>query len=68
MRGLIVGSSSQTTDQDLFEAGALATDFVHAITERHLAWQERTGPGEWLSIDDKPANEHNSLVSWYVSR
>lgn len=68
VRGLIVGSSSQTTDQDLFEAGTLARDFVDAITERHRAWQERTGPGEWLSIDDKPGNEHNSLVSWFVSR
>ncbi|MFF3846490.1 hypothetical protein [Streptomyces sp. NPDC002328] len=66
VRGLIVGSSAQTTDQDLFEAGALAKDFVDAITERHHIWQVKTGPGEWLNSDDVPGDEHRALVSWFM--
>lgn len=67
VRGLIVGSSSQTTDQDLFEAGLLAKDFVDAIGERHLAWEQRAGAGEWLSADGNPAREHLELVGWFPS-
>ncbi|MEU6408187.1 hypothetical protein [Microbispora sp. NPDC046933] len=67
VRGLIVGASAQTTDQDLFEAAALAHDFVHAITERHLAWTQRTGPGEWLTESDTPAAEHIAMVDWFAA-
>ncbi|MER6959901.1 hypothetical protein [Streptomyces sp. NPDC000618] len=66
VRGLIVGSSAQTTDQDLFEAGALATDFVDAITERHHIWQVKTGPGDWLNSEDVPGEEQRALVSWFL--
>ena len=65
VRGQIVGSSSQTTDQDLHEAAALAADFVGAITEIHLAWQERVGPGEWLGHDDAPADVYRDMVDWF---
>jgi hypothetical protein len=67
VRGVIVGSSSQTTDQDLFEAGALARDFVDAITDRHLAWQEGVGPGEWLSAEDSPGDEHVGMIRWLTA-
>lgn len=67
VRGLIVGSSSQTTDQDLFEAGLLAADFVDAVAERHRVWEQRTGPGEWLSADGSPAPERLDLVAWFPS-
>lgn len=66
VRGQIVGSSSQTTDQDLYEAAALATDFVDAINARHDAWVQRQGPGEWLSEDGAPADEYRDMVSWFV--
>ncbi|MFE4960855.1 hypothetical protein ACFRCW_44840 [Streptomyces sp. NPDC056653] len=54
VRGLIVGASGQTPDQDLYEAGTLATDLIAAITELHLAWEERVGPGEWFTPDGGP--------------
>jgi hypothetical protein len=65
IRGQIVGSSSQTTDQDLHEASALAADFVGAVTERHLAWQERVGPGEWLADDDSPGEMFRAMIGWF---
>lgn len=65
IRGQIVGSSSQTTDQDLHEAAALAADFVAAVTERHLAWQERVGPGEWLTGDDSPGDVYRDMIGWF---
>jgi hypothetical protein len=65
VRGLIAGSSSQTTDQDLFEARMLAADFVQAIDERHRAWEQRTGPGEWATGNDAPDPRHLSLVEWF---
>ena len=65
VRGVIVGSSSQTTDQDLFEAAGLATDFIDAIAERHRTWERRVGNGEWLSDEDEPAAQHRSMVSWF---
>lgn len=65
MRGVIVGSSAQNTDQDLFEAAGLAKDFIDAIAERHLTWQERVGSGEWLSGEDEPAEQHRTMVTWF---
>lgn len=65
VRGQIVGSSSQTTDQDLHEAAALAADFVTAVTDRHMAWQERVGPGEWLDSDDSPGEVYRAMIDWF---
>lgn len=67
VRGQIVGASSQTTDQDLHEAAALATDMVEAVTRLHLAWEERTGPGEWLAHDDDPGDEYHDMVGWFLT-
>ena len=65
VRGQIVGASSQYTDQDLYEAAALAADLVGAIAERHLAWEERVGPGEWLAHDDDPAPVYREMIGWF---
>jgi hypothetical protein len=66
VRGQIVGASSQSTDQDLFEAGQLARDFVGAITERHVAWEERVGPGDWFADDGVPHQEYLDMVSGFA--
>ena len=65
VRGVIVGSSSQTTDQDLHEAAALAADLVAALGESHLAWQERVGPGEWLAEDGSPGAVYRGMIGWF---
>jgi hypothetical protein len=65
VRGVIAGTSSQTTDQDLFEARMLATDFVQAIDELHRAWETATGLGEWATDDDTPGPHHRALVDWF---
>lgn len=66
VRGQIVGSSSQTTDQDLFEAAQLAADFVNAITDAHQTWKQLAGPGGWLSEDGGPGQESGAMVSWFL--
>jgi hypothetical protein len=65
VRGVIVGTSSQTTDQDLHEAAALAADLVAALGERHLAWQERVGPGEWLAEGGNPGARYRDMIGWF---
>ncbi|MFD7031445.1 hypothetical protein ACFWAR_25800 [Streptomyces sp. NPDC059917] len=61
VRGLIVGASGQSPDQDLYEAGALAIDLIAAIAELHLAWEERVGPGEWFTPDGLPPAERPAV-------
>jgi len=68
VRGQIAAASSQDADQDLYEAGRLAAEFVDAIGERHRAWAKLTGPGDWLSADDTPAPEYQAMVAWYPGR
>ncbi|WP_018681626.1 hypothetical protein [Actinokineospora enzanensis] len=63
VRGLIVGASSQTTDQDLYEAGRLATDFIDAIARHHLAWETRTGPGYWVGTE--PPQATLDMISFF---
>ncbi|NUP48273.1 MAG: hypothetical protein HOW97_13325 [Catenulispora sp.] len=65
VRGVIAGSSSQTTDQDMFEARLLAEDFVQVLGERHRAWEDASGPGEWLADPDRPGPELLSSTSWF---
>jgi len=65
VRGQIVGASGQSPDQDLYEAAALAADFVQALAELHLAWEERTGPGEWFTRADGPSREIDSMTGWF---
>jgi len=66
VRGVIVGASSQSTDQDLFEAGQLAADFVQAIAEHHLAWEESRGPGDWFSDADAPHADYLGMVDFFA--
>lgn len=66
VRGQIIGASSQSPDQDLYEAGQLANDFVSAINERHLAWEARVGPGDWLADDGVPHREFRDMVSFFA--
>jgi hypothetical protein len=65
VRGVIVGASSQTPDQDLFEAGQLAADFVNAIAERQARWEEKTGPTDWLAGDNRPDQEYRDMVAFF---
>ncbi|MGW7365907.1 hypothetical protein ACWGI8_21325 [Streptomyces sp. NPDC054841] len=60
-----MGASSQSTDQDLFEAGALASDLIDAIAGRHLAWEESVGPGDWFSDTDEPHSRYREMVSFF---
>ncbi|MFF2079666.1 hypothetical protein ACFVXG_33530 [Kitasatospora sp. NPDC058162] len=64
IRGQIVGASSQSTDQDLFEAGRLAADLVDALAAAQLAWEERTGPGDWYSPADTPHPRYQEMVAF----
>ncbi|MBO1415622.1 hypothetical protein [Streptomyces sp. FH025] len=68
IRGQIVGASSQSTDQDLFEAGRLATELVDALASAQLAWEERTGPGDWYSPDDAPHPVYREMVAFALDR
>ncbi|MFI5617964.1 hypothetical protein [Streptomyces sp. NPDC051567] len=68
VRGQIVGASSQSTDQDLYEAARLAAEFVDAVNDRHAAWEQRQGPGDWASPDDEPAPEYRSMTDWFTPR
>ncbi|SDT19119.1 hypothetical protein [Actinoplanes derwentensis] len=65
VRGVIVGASSQAPDQDLYEAGQLAADFVTAIAARQAGWESKTGETDWLSADDRPDREYRDMVSFF---
>ncbi|GAA3011837.1 hypothetical protein [Actinokineospora diospyrosa] len=52
VRGLIIGASSQTADQDLYEAAALATDLVEALLTHHRTWEHQVGAGRWIGDPD----------------
>lgn len=62
VRGVIVGASAQTPDQDLYEATSLATEFVEAIQELCRTWGAGAGPGDWYSAEDRPAAEPQEMV------
>ncbi|MFH9349566.1 hypothetical protein [Kitasatospora sp. NPDC017646] len=57
-------ASSQSTDQGLFEAGRLAAELVDAIADAQLAWEERTGPGDWYSAADAPHPVYREMVAF----
>ncbi|WP_231607978.1 hypothetical protein [Streptacidiphilus albus] len=65
VRGLIVAASSQTTDQDLYEASRLAAELVEEIAARHRDYEWSRGETDWLSPDDQPMELHNQMVSWF---
>ncbi|MCX4679343.1 hypothetical protein OG413_29325 [Streptomyces sp. NBC_01433] len=65
VRGLIVAASSQTTDQDLYEASRLAAELVEEIAARHRDYEWRRGETDWLSSDDQPLALHNEMINWF---
>lgn len=65
VRGLIVAASSQTTDQDLYEASRLAAELVEEIAARHRDYEWRRGERDWLSSDDQPLALHNEMINWF---
>ncbi|RLK61430.1 hypothetical protein [Actinokineospora cianjurensis] len=65
VRGLIVAASSQSTDQDLYEAAGLAGDLIESITSLHRAWEARVGAVNWVSPDGQPDPRHQAMVSFF---
>lgn len=65
VRGLIVAASSQTPDQDLFEASRLATDLIEELTARHLAYEWEQGETDWLSPDGRAPVQYTEMVAWF---
>ena len=65
VRGVIVGASSQTPDQDLYEAGRLAADLVDAVIERQDAWEDKAGPTDWFADEDRPAQHCLDMVAFF---
>jgi hypothetical protein len=68
VRGLIVGASAQSPDQDLYEASLLAQDFIAALADRHATWESATGPTDWLSPDDTPAPGTAAMTSFFAAQ
>lgn len=65
IRGLIVAASSQTPDQDLFEASRLASDLIEELTNRHHDYEWRCGETDWLSPDSTVPAEYTKMVAWF---
>jgi len=66
VRGLIVGASSQSTDQDLYEAGMLAGDLIAAIADVHRTWLEEADPVvDWFAAADAPAGAYREMIDWF---
>ncbi|WP_447040947.1 hypothetical protein [Streptomyces sp. DSM 118878] len=65
VRGLVVAASSQTPDQDLFEASRLATELVEELAARHLAFEWEQGETDWLTSDGKVPAEYTDMMAWY---
>ncbi|MFF7367587.1 hypothetical protein [Streptomyces tricolor] len=65
VRGLIVAASSQTTDQDLYEASRLAAELVEELGARHRAYEWRRGETDWLSPAGDVPPEYAAMVSWF---
>ncbi|WP_225821149.1 hypothetical protein [Streptomyces naphthomycinicus] len=65
VRGLIVAASSQSTDQDLYEASRLAAELVEELGARHHAYEWRRGETDWLGDTDEPPAVYREMVSWF---
>ncbi|MBM7776481.1 hypothetical protein JOD54_006685 [Actinokineospora baliensis] len=63
IRGLIVGASSQTPDQDLHEAATLGTDLVNALITAHRTWETTVGPGRWVGDPDP---RYQTMVGFFT--
>ena len=65
VRGLIVAASSQTTDQDLYEASRLAAELVEELGVRHRAHEWTLGETDWLSGTAQHEDLYGEMVSWF---
>ncbi|MYT94001.1 hypothetical protein GTY40_23570 [Streptomyces sp. SID8359] len=65
VRGVIAAASSQSTDQDLYEASRLAAEFAEGIAARHQEFEWRLGETDWLSPDDLPLARYSEMVAWF---
>ncbi|MFD7920624.1 hypothetical protein ACFV3R_15535 [Streptomyces sp. NPDC059740] len=65
VRGLIVAASSQTPDQDLYEASRLASDLVEEIGLRYRRFEWRHGETDWFSAADEPGRTFGGMVDWF---
>ncbi|MGW1062118.1 hypothetical protein [Micromonospora rubida] len=65
VRGQIVAASSQHTDQDLYESARLAAELVDALNDRHAAWEQERGEGDWMSDDGEPAPALRAMTDWF---
>ncbi|MFC3574466.1 hypothetical protein ACFOZ0_14530 [Streptomyces yaanensis] len=67
VRGLIVGASAQSPDQDLYEASLLAQDFIAELADRHAAWETTTGATDWLAPNDRPAPGTAAMTAFFTA-
>ncbi|MFE3470149.1 hypothetical protein ACFXOI_00425 [Streptomyces bacillaris] len=65
VRGVIVAASSQSTDQDLYEASRLAAEFAEGIGARHQEFEWKVGETDWLSQDGLPLARYGEMVAWF---
>ncbi|MFE9359242.1 hypothetical protein [Streptomyces olivaceoviridis] len=65
VRGLIVAASSQTTDQDLYEASRLAAELVEELGARHRAYEWSQGETDWLNGTGEVPDVYAEMVSWF---
>ncbi|GHA09435.1 hypothetical protein GCM10010345_12440 [Streptomyces canarius] len=65
VRGLIVAASSQTTDQDLYEASRLAAELVEELGARHRAYEWSQGETDWLTGTGEVPDVYAEMVSWF---
>ncbi|MCX4969448.1 hypothetical protein OHA98_32770 [Streptomyces sp. NBC_00654] len=65
VRGVIVAASSQSTDQDLYEASRLAAELVEVLGERHRAYEWRQGETDWLAPEDRVPEIYREMVAWF---
>ncbi|WP_037801841.1 hypothetical protein [Streptomyces sp. NRRL F-5135] len=65
VRGLIVAASSQSPDQDLYEASRLAAELVEEIGARHRAYEWRQGETDWLSATGRSPDTYHEMVAWF---
>ncbi|ALO98850.1 hypothetical protein SHL15_7869 [Streptomyces hygroscopicus subsp. limoneus] len=65
VRGLIVAASSQTTDQDLYEASRLAAELVEELRDRHRAYEWSQDETDWLTGIGEVPVVYLAMVSWF---
>lgn len=65
VRGVVVAASSQSTDQDLYEASRLAAELVEELGARHREYEWSRGETDWLSGTDEPPAAYAEMISWF---